>query len=166
MDDIDVNRHAYLSYQKLSELVTTVVAPVMEKISAATEQGKKHAVQLVELSKASEEQERDLGGLKRTVKQIEDLQRSHWQLDGELRIARTQAEAVERQAATTAETVRTELAKVQKQFAATDDQLKQFRQQVLLFDRKIADWKDCQQEAQHMHNEDISQRVAALRERI
>jgi hypothetical protein len=53
LDDIDVNRHAYLSYQKLSELVAKIVAPVMEKISTATEQNKTHAAHLAELEKTT-----------------------------------------------------------------------------------------------------------------
>lgn len=33
LDDIDTNRHAYLSYSKLSQLLSTVMKPMMEKIS-------------------------------------------------------------------------------------------------------------------------------------
>lgn len=98
------------------------------------------------------------------MKSIDELQRTQWQLEGDLRLAKTQADAVERQSANTAETVKVELARVQKQFGAVDDQLKAYRQQIIDFDRKIADWKDSQLEAQLMHNEDISQRVATLRE--
>lgn len=114
----------------------------MEKISASREANEQHEKQLAELSKTTRAQDKDLGALKKTVKQLDDIQRSQWQLDGELRIARTQADSVERQSANTADTVKVELAKVHKQFVAVDDQLKQFRQQILGFDRKIADWKD------------------------
>jgi len=85
-------------------------------------------------------------------------------LEGEVRIAKTQCEAVERQSHNTAETLKVELGRVQKQFQGLDDQVKMFKQQIFAFDKKIADWKDSQLEAQLMHNEDLDYRIHRLQE--
>lgn len=74
LDDIDTNRHAYLSYSKLSQIVTLVMKPMMEKISKQQDQCSRHADILQDLKSVTNRQDDEIFALKKTVKTIDKIE--------------------------------------------------------------------------------------------